>query len=132
MVTKPNVMRAVLAALAVLWLAGCQEQLMQTPNLMASAKEDPFRKVPEALRSSTTEVLYGTDRQPIRDKKGTLRYGYGRSRYLAFGTCQVEIGHNLSWDQLVVQSRTQKRTCSLPLSIREIQELGRFPAVPQF
>ena len=53
--------------------------------------------------------------------------GPNRSR---FGSCTVEIGRNLSWDDLVRESRTQRRSRSLPLSMAEISELGRFPFVP--
>jgi esterase/lipase superfamily enzyme len=112
-------------------LVGCaQQELMPTPNLYAKAKEDPFQNVPQSLQNNRVEVLYATDRAPIRDKKDKLRYGYERSKSLAFGVCTVEIGRNLSWDDLVRESLTQRRSRSLPLTVQEIQEVGRFPAVP--
>ncbi|MBP7936988.1 MAG: alpha/beta hydrolase [Phycisphaerae bacterium] len=111
-------------------LAGCQQELMPTPNLYIGAKDNPFQAVPPALQSSRIEVIYATDRLPVQDKKAGLRYGHERSKSLAFGSCTVEIGRNLSWDDLVRESRTQRRGRSLPLNMAEISELGRFPSVP--
>jgi esterase/lipase superfamily enzyme len=120
----------VLTLVAGTLLVGCQQELMPTPNLYVQSKDNPFENVPQGLRSNRVEVIYATDRAPTQDKKGGLQYGYERSKSLAFGVCEVEIGRNLSWDDLVRESRTQRRSRSLPLAMREIQELGRFPAVP--
>jgi len=111
-------------------LAGCAQELMPTPNLYAHAGENPFKDVPPELQGNRVDVVYATDRAPIESKGKKLRYGYERSKSLAFGVCTVEIGRNLSWDQLVRESRTQWRSRSLPLSIPEIRETGRFDAVP--
>jgi esterase/lipase superfamily enzyme len=109
--------------------AGCQQELMPTPNLYAGASSDPFDKVPPALQSNCVDVVYATDRAPIRDGHG-LRYGYDRSKSLGFGVCTVEIGRNLSWSELVRESRTSSRSRGLPLSVRAIEETGRYPSVP--
>jgi esterase/lipase superfamily enzyme len=112
-------------------IVGCREELMPTPNLYVQTKDNPFQEVPPALQSSRVEVLYATDRAPVQKKKTAgLQYGYERSKSLAFGLCTVEIGRNLSWDQLVRDSRTQRRSKGLPLSLQEIREVGRFAAVP--
>jgi esterase/lipase superfamily enzyme len=59
------------------------------------------------------------------------RYGYGRSRSVAFGTCQVQFGRDISWDLLVHASRSRERPFDLPLSIDSTTELGRFPPTPR-
>jgi len=123
-------MAMVLTLVAGTLLVGCQQELMPTPNLYAESKDNPFENVPQVLRSNRVEVIYATDRAPVQDKKGGLRYGYERSKSLAFGVCEVEIGRNVSWDDLVRESRTQRRSRSLPLTVRDIREVGRFPAVP--
>lgn len=115
---------------AALLVVGCQQQLMPTPNIYVQSKDDPFQAVPESLRSNRVEVVYATDRVATQDRKGRLKYDYERSKSLAFGVCTVEIGKDVSWDDLVRQSRTQWRSRSLPLNMREIQELGRFPSIP--
>jgi esterase/lipase superfamily enzyme len=111
-------------------IVGCQQTLMPTPNLYIKAKENPFQNVPPALRRNQVEIIYATDRVPQPDPKAGLRYGYGRSKSLAFGVCTVEIGRNVPWDDLVRESRTARRSRSLPLAIKEIKEVGRFPPVP--
>lgn len=103
---------------------------MATPNLHARSKDDPFQAVPAAMQSSRVEVLYATDRVPVPDKGGVLRYSAERSASLAVGTCTVEIGRNLSWAELVRESRTQLRSRPLPLAIVETHELVRFPPAP--
>ncbi len=110
--------------------AGCHQQLMPTPNLYARSNDNPFVDVPPALQSNRVEVLYATDRTPVQKKGGGLQYGYNRSKSLAFGTCTVQIGHDLSWEDLVRESRTRRRSRSLPLTLERVDELGRFPAVP--
>ena len=102
------------AILAAAMAAGCQRELMPTPNICAASREDPFRDVPPPLRNSRVEVLYGTDRDPIQEKAGHLRYGFQRSKSLAFGVCTIEIGHNLTWEELVRQSRAKARHGSSP------------------
>jgi esterase/lipase superfamily enzyme len=119
-----------LLMVSIALLVGCQQELMPTPNLYANSKDNPFDKVPPSLQSSRIEVVYATDRAPMTDKKGALHYGYERSKSLAYGVCTVEIGRNLSWDDLVRESRMQRRSRSLPLSMAAVNELGRFPAVP--
>jgi esterase/lipase superfamily enzyme len=80
---------------------------MPTPNLYAGAKSNPFADVPPPFQNNLVDVLYATDRQPIEEKDGMVEYGYGRSMSLAFGSCVVEIGKDVSWDTLVHNSPSQ-------------------------
>ncbi len=112
-----------------LWLGGCARQLMPTPNIYVGAATDPFADVAPTLRTTDVDVLYATDRVPYW-KKGSLHYGWDRSASLGFGTCVVGIGRGVTWEQLVANSRSHKREVSLPLSVRSIKEVGRFPATP--
>jgi esterase/lipase superfamily enzyme len=117
--------------LAVCLLAGCQgPHLMPTPNVYVQSQSNPFADVAPSLRTNTVDVLYATDRQPIPRDDGTLAYGYGRSFSLAVGSCEVEIGQNVSWDTLVQQSQQAERSQKLPLRIRAMTEQVRFPATP--
>jgi esterase/lipase superfamily enzyme len=103
---------------------------MATPNLYANSKADPFKDVPASLQTSQVNLIYATDRQAIPNRKSELRYGYGRSLSLAFGECAVEIGHNLSWEQLVKISRSRDRFAAVPIAVKEIHQTGSFPATP--
>lgn len=111
--------------------AGCgQRQLIQTPNLFLSGRIDPFDACPPAAQNNFVDVIYATDRLPVDRKGGGKEYGYHRSPSLALGRCRVEIGDDVPWSILEKNSRTKKREVSLPLSIRGISEIGRFPATP--
>jgi esterase/lipase superfamily enzyme len=120
---------------AVLWLGtGCAKppQLMPTPNLFARGDVDPFLEVPAELQSNKVDVLYVTDRAMEQGGSPQApRYGYGRSRSVAFGTCQVQFGKDVSWDQLVKASLSRERSVDLPLSVVATTELGRFPPTPR-
>jgi esterase/lipase superfamily enzyme len=102
---------------------------MPTPNIYVGAATDPFADVVPAYRTTDVDVLYATDRVPGW-KNGKLHYGWDRSASLGFGNCVVGIGRDVTWEQLVANSRTGKRDVSLPLSVRSITELGRFPDTP--
>ena len=121
---------AIAGILAIVLLAGCQRVLVPTPNLYVHAAEDPFAEVPSELQTTAADLLYVTDREPVDDARGGVRYGYGRSMSMAFGSCVVEIGPDATWDELVEASRSSKRSVSLPLALGRIEEIGRFPATP--
>lgn len=116
---------------AVCVLAGCQgPHLMPTPNVYVQTQSSPFADVAPPLRTNTVDILYATDRRPQPHDDGNLAYGYRRSPSLAVGSCVIEIGENISWDTLVVQSQQAERSEKLPLHIRNITEQVRFPATP--
>ena len=120
-----------LVVVAALVLCGCQgRQLMPTPNLFADSETDPFAEVVPELQTNKVDVLYLTDRAPVERKDGTLRYGYERSQSLAFGSCIVEIGKDLTWEVVVENSRRRQRSVALPLTVQTITEHARLPATP--
>jgi esterase/lipase superfamily enzyme len=123
--------RSLLPAVLVLAaLGGCQTKLMPTPNLYVYADENPWAELPPELKSTTVDLFYYTDREPIEHKDGSIEYGYGRSWSLAYGSVKVEIGKNATWEELVAASRTHKRKGSWPLKVTSITEMGRFPKSP--
>jgi len=103
---------------------------MPTPNMYAKSATNPFEKVPPALQTSDIDVLLVTDREETLDKNGKPEFGYGRSRSLAFGSYVVGVGENVSWSDLVADSRTQTRKHSLPLSRKDIRIIGRLDETP--
>ena len=111
-------------------LAGCGEELMPTPNVYVNAEVDPFKDVPLALQGGKMDIFYITDRTPTTSGDQPVKYGSGRSRSVAYGSCIVEIGKDIPWDQVVKESRTQKRSQRLPVTVRSTQEEGRFCAIP--
>ena len=125
-------MKGIFPIVAMLVLVGCTTTrlLIPTPAIYVDQKEGLFEDVPPALRAPEVDILYVTDRRPEQDEAGNLRYGYGRSKSVAFGSVVVDIGHDLTWDALVkgTQSSTSKR--DFELSVRSIEEIGRFPRTP--
>ena len=119
--------------IALLGVAGCDStpKLMPTPNLYARGEVDPFDNVPPHFQNNAVDVLYLTDRARGEDEKGQPTYGYKRSRSVAFGVSHVEIGKDVSWEQLVEASRSAKRGRRLDLNITRTEEMGRFPATPR-
>lgn len=111
---------------------GAAPQLMPTPNLYVGRGNAPFADVPPELRSNRVEVLYVTDRAPEQGAApGFAKYGHRRSRSVAFGVCEVQLGENLSWDQLVAISTTYERSAHLDVAVTKTTELCRFPPTPR-
>jgi esterase/lipase superfamily enzyme len=103
---------------------------METPNLYVDGRADPFDEVPPRFQSNAVDVLYVTDRQRTDEPSAESKYGWERSGALSFGTCEVQFGKDVSWDELVEASRTRKRKVSLPIRIGEVREIGRTPVLP--
>jgi esterase/lipase superfamily enzyme len=119
---------ATLLVAVLLGAAGCaRPTLAPTPYLFSRSAEDPFTDVPPDHRSSDVQVHYLTDREPIETSGGELRYGFGRSMSLALGTCVVSIGDDLSWESLVAESRTGRRSRRLRLRLSQTTEFVRAP-----
>ncbi len=116
-------------ALLTARLAKRSSKLMPTPYIYAGGEYRLFEDLAPALRSSSVDVLYVTDRAPERPD-GMLRYGYGRSASLAFGSCLVEIGQGVDWETLVADGAGPERPVEFPLTVRSITELGRLAPTP--
>jgi len=118
---------------AMVLLPACHSRgrmLMSRPNLYADSPAGPFAQVPPELRGNRIDVFYVTDRQPKPSADGTVQYTSDRSDSMAFGSCLVEIGNDLSWEKVVAQSLQSPRLKPLFLSIERVEEHGRFPATP--
>jgi len=120
-----------LLSVVTLQAAGCGRELMPTPTIWVDSNDDPFGKVPPPLRTSSVKVLYATDRDRAPTHEGLVDYGYGRSKSLAFGSCTVTIGRDLSWDDLVGESRLGRRSRRLELTVTSVHEMARFPEIPE-
>jgi esterase/lipase superfamily enzyme len=113
-------------------LTGCGDlELMPTPNIYIGSDFDPFADVPPSLQGNTVDILYVTDRQPVRDEERRLGYDHNRSYSMAFGSAIVQVGdEETTWEEIVAASRSRRRSSSLGLRIRAVIEKGRFPATP--
>ena len=120
-----------LIALALL-LVGCSSQrvMMPTPNVYLKPDYDVFSTLNPSLKTTDLDMLFITDRAPEQDDEGNLVYGYDRSGSLAFGRVVVELGEDITWEELVAASRTQRRVKPMALEIREVEELIRSVNTP--
>ena len=104
---------------------------MPTPNVyVGSDVSTVYPGLSPQFRNNLAELLYFTDRKPEVDENGSLRYGYDRSASMAFGQATVEIGKDMSWDELVAASVTDKRSRQPRLTLRAVEEISRFPETP--
>lgn len=117
-------------ATVVMFIIGCQEELMPTPNLYLDSGQDPFRDVPAVFQSSRVDLIYATDREPTCSRQGVPGYSYKRSHSLRVGTCSVQIGEEITWNQLAAESRRRNRSRSLPVKLAEIGSPVVYPPVP--
>jgi esterase/lipase superfamily enzyme len=123
--------RWLILCLAVL-LTACSGQrvMMPTPNVYKDADTEIYTNLHPDLKSTEVPLFYVTDRQPEQDENGNLKYGFNRSNSLAFGWAVGYLGQDISWEQLLEASRTQKRLDSLPLELTELTEIMRGPQAP--
>ena len=115
-----------------LLIVGCSSapKLMPTPNIYTDGGRYPEASVPTDLKSNKVDLLYVTDRAPKATDNGMLEYGAKRSASVGFGSAIVEIGDELTWQELVEMSETPSRSTSPTIQVTSRTELGRFPATP--
>jgi esterase/lipase superfamily enzyme len=120
------------ALISCVLLAGCSTArlMMPTPNLYINSKTDLYTDLAKELKGNEVELLYLTDRLAEQDEAGELRFGYGRSHSLSFGTVPVDLGVDMSWDDLLKASRSQKRSKPVKIEMGKITELARGPQSP--
>ena len=113
-------------------VSGCAgpRLMMPTPNLYLDESHDGYKDLPPSLKSTEVRLFYITDRVPEDDEEGNLRYGYGRSPSLAFGTAVVDLGVGITWGELLEASRTQTRSKKVVLKLGVIKEIFRTPDLP--
>ena len=116
------------------FLSGCFESgdyvMMPTPNLYLQSPANPFATVPPGLRNCRADILYVTDRRPQGSFAAGAKYGYHRSRHMAYGIAEVQFGEGLSWNKLVRASRSSTRSQRITLRVTRTAETGRFPETP--
>lgn len=108
----------------------CGPKFMPTPNLYATARQPLFQELSPELASTALELLYVTDRAREDDESGAIRYGYERSTSVGWGLARLEIGRDMSWEELVAYSTTPSTGRRPSVRVESVTELGRLPATP--
>ena len=105
--------------------------MMPTPNIYVdSGTTDTYSGLHQNLKSTEVPLFYITDRAPEQDENGNLKYGYMRSTSLAFGSTVVDLGEDITWEQLLEASRTDKRLDDVKMEVRELNDIVRRPTAP--
>ena len=127
-----QIQNPVVVLFLTLLLVGCSatHKLMPTPNIYTNGGSYPDGGVPHGLKSNEIDLLFVTDRDPKTSAGGTLEYGSGRSASMGFGSAIVEIGNDLTWQELVELSETSSRSISPSVRVTSRNEIGRFPPTP--
>ena len=112
-------------------ISACGWRMMPAPYLYSPGCREVFRDLPADLQVTQLDVLYATDRAPEPGEDGAVRYGYQRSRSLAFGRASVAVDPSLEWPDLVAYSSRESSSRSGPrLEISSVEEIARFPETP--
>ena len=113
-------------------MTGCSgaRLMMPTPNVYLDTERDFYADLSPELKNTEVPLFYITDRTPEQDEEGNLRYGYGRSNSQAFGKTVVDLGVDITWEELLEASRTQQRIKPVKLELREVTELVRGTNTP--
>ena len=118
------------SAFAVSVVIGCAEQRPMPVEAYGEEIRSLFETLPVALKSPEVDVLYATDRAPDSDQE-ILLYGNDRSFSLAFGFARVNLGNDLSWDDLVTWSQSQNpEPVNIEPFVASVTEVSRLPASP--
>jgi hypothetical protein len=104
--------------------------MMPAPNVHLDPESDFYSDVAPELKSTEVRLFYITDRVAEQDEDGKLRYGYGRSPSMAFGSTIVDLGDEISWEELLEASRTQRRPKNVVLDLGAVKEIVRGPNSP--
>lgn len=122
-----RISRIVVALAMLAPAAGCGRVMVATPVIVAQSETNPYADVPAPYRTPEAEVIYVTDRAPEPTKKHPVWYGAHRSPQLCYGVCKVNLGRDLSWEEIARETwRDRKR--AIPISIGEVTEMGRMPS----
>ncbi|MEL7256768.1 MAG: alpha/beta hydrolase [Pseudomonadota bacterium] len=131
-------MRSRVALLLLMVAAACAGRnttalLSPTPNLYTfeTGEAYPEAGVPAQFRTTTTEILYMTDRNPVVDEFGAVvSYGERRDDAMAFGASWVEYGGLGSWDELIARTQASGQAALTRLEPVGLTELARLPRTP--
>ncbi len=115
---------AFLGLIAVLGLAGCGGGLMPTPTLITDGGLNPFYNVAEDRKGSSLPVFVACPREYSERREGIKAYTNKRSRDVRLGKATVEIVPEVTWDELVADSTTDKRSRKLKPEVAEFEDYG--------
>ncbi len=104
---------------------GCHESMIETPHVMrGEAGRAAFAQTPPAQRTPEMKVMYVTDRAAETPDGPNPNYGYKRSPILEYGVATCTFGANVTWDELVADSTTDKRAHEYVPKVTNVEWTG--------
>ncbi|HVZ94112.1 MAG TPA: alpha/beta hydrolase [Phycisphaerales bacterium] len=124
---RPRSAPTSLLFIALLALAACTTPLIETPYVMVGPKgREIFAQTDPAFRTSDIPILYVTDRAVDRETERGPYYGYKRSKTIDFGVATVGLSPEPTWDQLVADSTSLKRSRGYDKKLTKVEKLGEW------
>lgn len=118
-----------LVSIASLSACSTTYYLPKPPNIYTADAPYPHSDINPERQSADNKIIYVTDRIPVT-KDGEKDFGSERSGKLRFGTADVVIGENKSWDDLVQAARSDVPRVKLEAKLSKITPKGSFPETP--
>lgn len=97
---------------------------MPTPVVVADGLVNPFDSVSESNRTVEAQIFVASGRVPSGDQTPALFYSSQRSRDVRLGLATVRFGSDLTWEELVDESRRSKRRINPAIRIIGFEEFG--------
>jgi esterase/lipase superfamily enzyme len=120
-----------IVAAAALFVASCSRTEPLPTSVYEGHDGIDYEQLPPALQSTLVDLMYVTDRTPESDEEGNLRYGFGRSQSLAYGSVIVKLDEDMTWDELIGWTQGDASKDDIPVpQVVSTTELGRFPDTP--
>lgn len=111
-------------------LSGCQTSMIPTPYAAYGEEgRQAFEATHPELQTPDIPVIYVTDRVADSVTPQGPRYGYKRSRDIAFGEATVSLGKDVTWPQLVADSTVAKRSRGYTPAVAKVEEVGSLKSV---
>lgn len=103
---------------------GCASGLMPTPVVVADGHLDPFESVVPTRRTVEAPIFVASGRAPSGDPSPALYYSSQRSREVRLGVATLRFGSDHSWEELVEESRRERRRDNPQIRLVAFEEFG--------
>jgi esterase/lipase superfamily enzyme len=105
-------------------LGGCQRVLMDTPIVATGGLIDPFKYVTPDRETSRVSVFVASARTVSGEEAPARFYTTDRSEEVRLGVATVDIGAEMTWEELRAASMTDKRERQPTLRLVDYEEYG--------
>jgi len=125
-------LRVLITLFAGLFLTACSTTyyLPQPPHLYTT--QNPYTASAKNIQQDTTtnKIIYVTDRDPELTKQGQASFGTERSRHVRFGTADVRLGENQTWEEISSAAQSDIPKVKIKAELIGITASGIFPETP--